>query len=229
MKRDVRVNLGQDPAESAFIASGALTMVVSDDLPADLAAHLPAAETAAARNMAAVKRASTAKLDDLRQQLHQAQTPSVPAGAKVIRLRHIAGEWSKLFSSKTACNSGCSHCCHLDVLVPRSEAKLMAKAMGRKISEPVEKRDMERASQQALFLGTPCTFLVENECSIYAHRPMMCRTLVNMDSMDILCRLVPGVEVPVPYLNTMILKGYFAYLTQTEQFADIREWFPTSP
>jgi len=47
-----------------------------------------------------------------------------------------------------------------------------------------------------------------------------------MDSVDTLYRLVPGVEVPVPYLNTMILKGYFAYLTQTEQYADIREWFP---
>ncbi len=51
----------------------------------------------------------------------------------------------------------------------------------------------------------------------------------NMDSVDTLCRLVPGVEVHVPYLNTVILKGYFAYLTQAEQFADIREWFPTNP
>ena len=208
---------------------GALTMEVSNEVPSDLVALLPAAEASAARNMAAVKRTSTAKLDDLRQQLHQAQTPTVPAGAKVIRLRHIAGEWSKLFSSKSACSSGCSHCCHLDVLVPTSEAKLMAKAIGCRISEPGEKRDMERASLQASFLGTPCTFSVENKCSIYAHRPMMCRTLVNMDSVDTLCRLVPGVEVHVPYLNTVILKGYFAYLTQAEQFADIREWFPTNP
>jgi len=37
-----------------------------------------------------------------------------------------------------------------------------------------------------------------------------------MDSVDTLCRLVPGVEVHVPYLNTVILKGYFAYLTQAE-------------
>jgi hypothetical protein len=57
---------------------------------------------------------------------------------------------------------------------------------------------------------------------------MMCRTLVNMDSVDTLCRIVKGVDVPVPYLNTLEMKAYFAYLTQTEQFADIREWFPAA-
>ena len=50
-----------------------------------------------------------------------------------------------------------------------------------------------------------------------------------MDRVDTLCRLLKGVEVPVPHLNTVMLKGYFAYLTQAEQFADIREWFSTSP
>jgi Fe-S-cluster containining protein len=176
--------------------------------------------------MKSITDASMPVLETLRQQLQLAQTPAVPTGAKLIRLRHIAGEWSKVFSSKTACSSGCSHCCHLSVMVPRSEAKLMAKAIGRKLTEPAEARDMEQASQTAAYLGKACTFLVDSKCSIYAHRPMMCRTLVNMDSVDTLCRLVDGVEVPVPYLNTVILKGYFAYLTQAEQFADVREWFP---
>lgn len=214
------------PSESEFNLTGELTMSAPENLPPDLAAHLPAAEAAAARNMAAITDASMSVLEDLHQQLRVAQTPVVPAGAKIIRLRHIAGEWSKVFSSKTACSSGCSHCCHLGVMVPRSEAKLMAKAIGRKLTEPAEALDMEQASQPTAYLGAPCTFPVNNKCSIYVHRPMLCRTLVNMDSVDTLCRLVKDVEVPVPYLNTVILKGYFAYLTQTEQFADIREWFP---
>ena len=176
MSRQASAHLEPVPAEPEFSLSGTLTMAAPDDLPRDLAAHLPSAEAAVVQNMAAVTLASTPALENLRQQLHQAQTPSVPTGAKVIRLRHIAGEWSKIFSSKTACSSGCSHCCHVGVLVPRSEAKLIAKAIGRKLTEPAEKRDMERAGQETMFLGTACTFLVDNKCSIYAHRPMMCRT-----------------------------------------------------
>lgn len=41
----------------------------------------------------------------------------------------------------------------------------MAKAIGRKLTEPAEKRDMERAGQESMFLGTECTFLVDNKCS----------------------------------------------------------------
>lgn len=207
------------------IHPGALVLAAPPDLPDELVAHLPAAEAAASQNMEAVKAASTPELENLRQQLRQAQTPAVPVAAKVIRLRHIAGQWSTVFKSKTACSSGCSHCCHLAVMVPKSEAKLVAKAIGRRVAEPAKVQDLGGASGAIAFLGTPCSFLVNNRCSIYDHRPMMCRTLVNMDSVDTLCRIVKGVDVPVPYLNTVEMKGYFAYLTQTEQFADIREWF----
>lgn len=126
LRNDVQCEL--IPEESEFISTGELTMAAPDKLPLELAAHLPAAEAAAAQNMDAVRRASLPAIEALHDQLRIAQTPAVPAAAKVIRLRHIAGEWSKVFSSKTACNSGCSHCCHLSVMVPRREAKLMAKA-----------------------------------------------------------------------------------------------------
>ena len=210
------------------INPGALVLAAPPNLPDELVAHLPAAEARASQNMEAVKAASTPEIESLRQQLRLAQTPAVPAAAKVIRLRHIAGQWSTVFSSKTACSSGCSHCCHLAVMVPRSEAKLMAKVMGIKVTEPAAVLDLEGANDAMAYLGVPCTFLVDNRCSIYDHRPMMCRTLVNMDSVDTLCRIVKGVDVPVPYLNTLEMKAYFAYLTQTEQFADIREWFPAA-
>ncbi len=214
------------PMNPENIYPGALALAAPPDLPDELLAHLPTAEAAASQNMEAVKAASTPELDSLRRQLRRAQTPAVPAKAKVIRLGHIAGQWSTVFSSKAACSSGCSHCCHLAVMVPKSEAKLMAKAIGRQVTEPAEKLDLEGASDGTAFLGDPCTFLIGNRCSLYDHRPMMCRTLVNMDSVDTLCQIVKGIDVPVPYLNTVEMKAYFAYLTQTEQFADIREWFP---
>jgi hypothetical protein len=49
------------------------------------------------------------------------------------------------------------------------------------------------------------TYCTENEGT-----PLVCRTLVNLDSVDTLCRLVPGVEVPVPYLQAVEMQGYFA-------------------
>lgn len=208
------------------VSPSALTLAAPANLPDDLMAHLPIAEIAATKNMGAVRAAATPELDDLLRQLRKAQTPAVPAKTKVIRLRHIAGEWSRAFASQTACASGCSHCCNLGVMVPKSEAKLMAKAIGRQLVEPDQNLDLQSATERNLFLGAPCSFLSDGRCSIYQHRPMMCRTLVNMDSVDLLCRIVDGVDVPVPYLNTMELKAYFACLTHAEQFADIREWFP---
>lgn len=107
-----------------------------------------------------------------------------------------------------------------------SEAKLIAKAIGRRLAEPDEPLNIETIAGRRKFFGVPCSFLVDGKCSIYVHRPLVCRTLVNLDSVDTLCRLVPGVDVPVPYLQAVEMQGYFAYLTQDEQYADIREWFP---
>ena len=67
------------------INPGALVLAAPPNLPDELVAHLPAAEARASQNMEAVKAASTPELESLRQQLRQAQTPAVPAAAKVIR------------------------------------------------------------------------------------------------------------------------------------------------
>lgn len=103
---------GHLPAESEFTASDALVMAAPSDLPPDLVAHLPLAQASATQNMAAVKRSSVPYLEHLAGQLRLAQTPSVPKNAKLIRLRHIAGEWSKVFSPKTACGSLTSTASH---------------------------------------------------------------------------------------------------------------------
>lgn len=198
------------------------------NLPQELADHLPAAQAAAARNLEAVKARCGPELSSLQSQLRHAQTPAVPVGSKLIRLRHIAGERSRIFASSSACGSGCNHCCHIETTVPRSEAKLIANAIGRPLAEPEERLSIETIAGRRKFFGVPCTFLVNGKCSIYAHRPLVCRTLVNLDSVDTLCRLVPGVDVPVPYLQAVELQGYFAYLTHVEQYADIREWFPAT-
>lgn len=203
-----------------------LTTMAGQDLPAEILAHLPVAEMAAGENLERIRATSMSVIAPLQKQLQETCTPKVPAGTKLIRLRHLASEWTGVFAAKTACAKGCSHCCHINSAVPRSEARLMAKELGLTLSEPKEIYDIERAEEMQHFFGVPCTFLKEGKCSIYKSRPLVCRTLVNMDNTDLLCRLVPGKPIPVPYLNTTEIQGYFAYLTHKDQFADIREWFP---
>jgi hypothetical protein len=57
---------------------------------------------------------------------------------------------------------------------------------------------------------------------------MACRLLLNLDDDDLLCRLVDGVEIPVPYANSGQLKTLFLMAQASSQLADIRDFFPVS-
>ena len=82
-----------------------------------------------------------------------------------------------------------------------------------------------RAARQ---FGEACPFLVDGSCSIYAHRPMACRTHLNLDDDDLLCRLVPGIKVPVPYADATQLKAFYLAAQPNAELADIREFFPVA-
>ena len=64
-------------------------------------------------------------------------------------------------------------------------------------------------------------------CSVYTHRPLVCRLLINLDEDDLLCQLVESGEAPVvPYLNMGHHESRAAILLGAYQsFDDIREWF----
>ena len=205
---------------------GGLSQLADERLPEHIKAHLPGAELAAHANLARVREVHQAALDTVHKQLSQVLSPAVSRANRLIRIRHLAGENSKIYEKQAACSAGCNHCCHVNVLVPRAEAKLIAKAIGRQVSEPSQLYSIGEPGDRVSHMGEPCTFLVAGRCSIYAHRPLVCRTLVNMDSVPLLCELVPDMQVPVPYLNTTEFQGLFAYVTQQEDFADVRDWFP---
>lgn len=56
---------------------------------------------------------------------------------------------------------------------------------------------------------SPCPFLRDGGCSVYDVRPMACRLLLNLDDDDLLCQLVHGQAIPVPYANGQQLKAVF--------------------
>ena len=196
------------------------------ELPADILEHLPVADAAARSNLQKTERAAGPVLRGIERQAAQALTPSTAPKQRLIRLRFLAGEWTRAFAPRSACRKGCSHCCHIDVAVPREEAQLIAKATGAVLHEPATLSNALEASGRGDYFGTACTFLLAGKCSIYAHRPLACRTLVNLDDDERLCELRPGVEVPVPYADATALQGAFVQATHKQDWADLREWFP---
>jgi Fe-S-cluster containining protein len=143
----------------------------------------------------------------------------------------------------SACKEGCSSCCHIGVSVTESEAVVIGRAIGRTPrhlpddraftpaeflgAEDGEARLQElRARIDADHFGVPCTFLKDGSCSIYEHRPLACRHLINLDVDDLLCRLVPGESIKVPYVNMQSQQmAYVVSMGAGARIADIRDWF----
>lgn len=142
-----------------------------------------------------------------------------------------------------ACKSGCSHCCHIGVLISEGEARVIARETGRTLNSPaaddvLSLRDATRSPQaydEAVaasekvadrYFGVPCPFLADDQCSIHAHRPLACRRLINADQDALLCRLVPGESIKVPYIDMRLSQMvYMKAWGLHARMADIRDWF----
>ncbi len=203
-----------------------LAQSADPDLPQVLKDHLPVADAASLANLKQVLSQRGKMVKDLTNEMRLLANGHDARETKLARLRYLAGEFSGTFTPHTACASGCTHCCHISATVPRSEARLIAKRMGAKLHEPSQVHDILTVPVANAYTGTPCTFLKAGRCSIYAQRPLVCRTLINMDSVDVLCRLVPGMQVPVPYLKTQMIQAFFGSLVFDDDCADVRDWFP---
>lgn len=91
----------------------------------------------------------------------------------------------KLSGIKTECKAGCSHCCHNNVEVSIPEAILVAL----QVVDPVDPRRttiLERADAIAdlqdydrFLSGPPCPLLVDQQCSVYENRPLLCRATLS--------------------------------------------------
>ncbi len=79
--------------------------------------------------------------------------------------------------SVSTCKRGCSHCCmQSSIMIDEADAKLLAQVTGRQMDVP----DYEKSVS---FRGVPCVFLdtSSNNCSVYEHRPMICRISTSID------------------------------------------------
>jgi hypothetical protein len=160
----------------------------------------------------------------------QAVRANNPA-ARIRALREMLDPVAVAASGLAACRKGCGACCHIAVTMTAEEAEVIGKEIGVKPATPAQYIDQGgRDETAARFYGTPCPFLVNEQCSIYASRPLSCRTLYNMDADALLCTVVPGNAPKVPYLNHMqltniIVRAYMAAGT-VPRFADLRDFYP---
>jgi Fe-S-cluster containining protein len=151
-----------------------------------------------------------------------------PLDRKVIRLRRIADAAAKVIAPFTPCAKGCSACCHNPAIVSEVDAMLLSEATGTPLSAPREVFDVAagpdaRRKYASRYAGVPCTFLKDSTCSIYAHRPVVCRVHHSLEDSAAGCergRQPEAVDLTELYLGELNMMGRMMI------YADIREFFP---
>jgi Fe-S-cluster containining protein len=148
------------------------------------------------------------------------------------KLIEIINEVNAAISPHSACKAGCSHCCHISVLIHENEAAQLQKVTG-KIAKGVPLRSPEqirRIDFDNKYRGNPCPFLIDNLCSVYDSRPFVCRQHHSLDDTPEQCDTsrIKSEHSSVPTFNLKYLEFSVAYLefAAGNALGDIREYFP---
>lgn len=144
------------------------------------------------------------------------------------------------------CRAGCSHCCHIPVLITAAEARALARASGAPLErspaggvqrEPGESEesffqrlDAQRQEAAANNRGEPCPFLGQDGlCGVYEARPSACRLYFSLENSPEPCDTGQGgrrVE-SVVRLDTLADAAAGAVILGRHQLvAEIRSFFP---
>jgi Fe-S-cluster containining protein len=193
-------------------------------LPAHLLERLPAAQARAEASAEIIKQRLAGRVDEFHSRIRALQTEPGEKKDKLRELRQLTAELEAFASDQVACRKGCSHCCHVPVAVLQGEANLIADEIG----VPAQQLTHTRIpSERGYGYHMACPFLVQDACSIYAHRPMTCRTHLSLDQDALLCGLLPDMKVPVPLLDMSAMQQLYVDLFQYEAMGDIRDFFPS--
>ncbi len=149
---------------------------------------------------------------------------------KVLHLRQIVDKVAAAIAPFTPCRKGCSACCHKSAIVSEMDAMQIAQATGASLAVPqnvFEVRDGGEARTRYLlaYAGKPCTFLKDGACSIYEHRPVVCRVQHSLEDDAAPCEPREGLHAAAMDLTDV----YLAELQMNGRmmvYADIREFFP---
>lgn len=150
---------------------------------------------------------------------------------RILPILDVVGRFSEAATAYVACSRGCNHCCHIQVAITGLEAQLLGNRIGVK---PVVLQQPRLRPQESFDYNTPCTFLENNECSIYDNRPFVCRNHSSFETSADSCRLTDenggrrqGVQLLTPdFPGVKEALNVVVNLVGRTDYADIRDYFP---
>lgn len=177
----------------------------------------------AARNIALLNLDAT--IDDPRYEFMEALESGLAPRAMLHRLKRAADKINAAALPRSACRSGCSHCCHISLLITQSEAEAIGALVGKKPRKLKVKLPSIEIRDE--WFRTPCTFLKKGRCSIYEERPLACRLMFNMANTPYFCdTAIPPQDSHVTMLNLHQLEHGYAKVFIGQAWGDIRDFFP---
>lgn len=154
---------------------------------------------------------------------------------KIYKLQQIMSDVRVFSAPYAACKAGCSNCCHMRILISQAEANAIGEAIGVKAAQlpmgsPVKAED-------DFGPNTPCTFLLNDQCAIYANRPVQCRNYLNIDVDSLLCshenwdlaKQRDPASVGIPMLGAGPIMAAYQMVSNSKSgvYNDIRAFFPS--
>ncbi|HEX3665963.1 MAG TPA: YkgJ family cysteine cluster protein [Rhizomicrobium sp.] len=123
----------------------------------------------------------------------------------------------RLRSVPLACGKGCSHCCVSWVAVSAPEALFVRNAIPaakmaatRESVSRMSQLTFGKSPHERLAMAVPCPLLIDRICSVYAHRPIVCRTAVSINAEVCERSFIrhSGEPIPSPAWFTVIRMSY---------------------
>ena len=91
----------------------------------------------------------------------------------------LTSQLNERYKSHLQCGAGCSGCCHHHLSVFAVEAAVLTEAI-QALPEATQARIQQQAievqAREAKGKPVACPLLVDNRCSVYESRPLICRT-----------------------------------------------------
>lgn len=155
------------------------------------------------------------------------------AKSKRKKMIAIANRVTAALEPYMACKPSCSACCHMNTMIYEHEAIRLAEVTGRKMVHLPYRPLDQIALDGDKFNGKPCPFLVENKCSVYDDRPLVCRTHHSLrdDASQCSMNFADNYVRPPMYDPDILEVPYMELNTSynpTEPWGNIAEFFPAS-